>query len=367
VINATTPELIDTGESPYMKLRQSRRIRSVVVASLLVLGAGAGLASASLGSTASAATASSASAPKTTIRYQDTAGLLNYAQLAKALGYLPDITLQNVGSVTGGPAALQDLATGQIDYVSVAFTGAIENAISKGNKLEAVISVLGSGPSSYDALISKKGENLSTPKSWIGKKIAVNTLGAQAQAILDTWFQRGGLTAAQIKQVTLVPLPTLSEEAALEHGQVQGAILIGAPLAVALSDSSIGVAMKDISVFGPYNGDQYAMSDAWLKAHASAAKEFIGGMAKAAYYTQSHTPAQVLAKLDPWLKANGLSADATALAKWTTLGLSTKGGYVKAGDFTKWIPWLKSQHLIKSTPNVNSMFTNAYNPYAPAS
>jgi ABC-type nitrate/sulfonate/bicarbonate transport system substrate-binding protein len=346
----------------------TRRIRPRLAAAGVALLAVVALVSFASASSGARTTSRASSHSATTIRYQDSPGDVSLIQLAKALGYTPDITLKDVGFVQGGPQALQALSTGQVD-IAGSFTGAIENVIANGSAVKAVVSFIGSDPSQYGGLAVQKSQvnTLKNPKAWIGKKIAVNTLGAQAQAILDTWFQRGGLTAAQIKQVTLVPLPTLSEEAALEHGQVQGAILIGSPLAVALTDSSIGVAMKDISVFGPYNGDQYAMSDTWLKAHAAAAKEFIGGMAKAVYYTQSHTPAQVLAKLKPWLNANGLSADATALTDWKTLGISTKGGYVKASDFTKWIPWLKSQHLIKSTPNVNSMFTNAYNPYAPAS
>ena len=333
-------------------------------AALLAVVALVSFASASSG----ASTRTHSSSSSATIRYQDSPGDVSLIQLAKALGYIPNITIKDVGFVQGGPQALQALATDQVD-IAGSFTGAIENVIANGSPVKAVVSFIGSDPSQYGGLAVEKSQvnKLKNPKAWIGKKIAVNTLGAQAQAILDTWFQRDGLSAAQIKQVTLVPLPTLSEEAALEHGQVQGAILIGPTLSVALSDPSIGVAMKDISVFGPYNGDQYAMADAWLKSHPSAAKQFVGGLAKAAYYTQTHTPARVLAKLDPWLKANGLSTDASVLTTWKTLGLSTKGGYVKASDFSKWIPWLKSQHLIKGTPNVNSMFTNAYNPYAPAS
>jgi ABC-type nitrate/sulfonate/bicarbonate transport system substrate-binding protein len=348
-----------------MNRRRSRRILSVVVASFLVLGAGAALASSSLRSTGTARIAGGASAPKTTIRYMDTAGFLNYAQLAKALGYLPDITLDDVGAVTGGPAALQDLATNQIDFVSVAFTGAIENAISKGNKLKAVISVFGSDKSSYIALISRKGANLTTPKSWIGKKIAVNTLGATDQAVVDTWLQRGGLTAAQISRVTLVPVTPLDATDAVLHGQVDGTLATGPLLAEALKGGQVQIDVKDTSFLGTYDSNEGAMTTAWLEAHPAAAKEFIGGLARAIRFTQTHPAAATLAKIRPWLKANGLTEDANALQYWTTNGVVTPGGYIKTSYFSQWIPWLKSQHLISGNPNVSTMFTNAYNPYAP--
>jgi ABC-type nitrate/sulfonate/bicarbonate transport system substrate-binding protein len=349
-----------------MNRRSSRGLFSAAVSSILVLGSGAVLASPSAASPKPEPAATASSAPKTTVRYQDTAGLLNYVQLAKALGYLPDITLKNVGSVTGGPAALQDLATGQIDYVSVAFTGAIENAISKGNKLKAVLSVLGSADNDYTALISKKGVNLSTPKSWIGKKIAVNTLGATEQAVVDTWLQRGGLTQAQIAQVTLVPVTPLDATDAVLHGQVDGTLASGPLLSEALKTGQVQIDFKDSSFLGAYDSNDAVMTSAWLAAHPADANEFIGGVAKAIRFTQTHPAKAALAKLVPWLKANGLTEDANALQYWTTNGVVTPGGYIKTSYFSQWIPWLKSQHLISgATPNVNSMFTNAYNPYAP--
>lgn len=342
----------------------NRRPSRQLLLGLTVVGAGAVIASPSLAGTASA-TARNSSAPKTTIRYLDTAGLLNYAQLADALGYLPDIDLKNVGTVSGGPAALQDLSTGQIDFVSIAFTGAIENAISKGNKLKAVIAVLGSNKSSYAALVSKKGENLSTPKSWIGKKIAVNTLGAAEQAIVDTWLQRGGLTQAQISKVTLVPITPLDQTNAVLHGQVDGTVLSGPELAQALKTGQVKIDFKDINFLGNYDSNEGVMTGAWLKANPAAAKEFIGGLAKAVRFTQTHPAKASLSKLVPWLKANGLTEDANALQYWTTNGVVTPGGYLEKSYFTQWIPWLKSQHLITGDPNVSTMFTNAYNPYAP--
>ena len=62
------------------------------------------------------------------------------------------------------------------------------------------------------------------PHTFIGKKVAVNTLRANAEAV-DTWFAQGGLTQDQIDQVTLVPLPPLNTLQALDRGQVDAAYL----------------------------------------------------------------------------------------------------------------------------------------------
>lgn len=345
-----------------MKRRIILRAAPAIALAATAVGAATVLAVATTG------TAAASSAATATVRYQDSPGTLSIIQLAKALGYIPGITIQNEGFVQGGPQALQALGTGQVD-IAGAFTGAIADVVAHGSPVKAVISFFGDVPNSPTALVVKKGSSssLSKPKDWIGKKVGVNTLGAQSQAILDTWFLRGGLTPKQIKSVTLVPLPSLDLPAAVEHGQIDGAMVSSAVFIAAQKAGDLTPVLKDTDLFGPFNGDQYAMADSWLKANPAGAKEFIGGMAKAVVWAQSHTRKQVLAKFVPWLKANKFTEDAKALASWTTTGISTKGGYVTKGDFTKWWPWLKSQGLIKGTENPGSMFTNEFNPYAPKS
>jgi ABC-type nitrate/sulfonate/bicarbonate transport system substrate-binding protein len=349
-----------------MTRRTSHRIfpgiAALIVALLVAACGGSSGASNNNADTSSASNSATA-----TIRYQDSPGIVSVMQLAKALGDIPTITLKDEGIVQGGPQALQALGTGQVD-IAGAFTGATADVIANGSPVKAVISFFGDVPSAPTALIVKKGANLSKPKDWIGKKVAMNTLGAQDQAILDTWLQKGGLTAAQIKTVTLVPLPSLNEAAAVQQGQVDGAIVSSAVLSNALKAGQFSVVLKDTNLFpGENDDDQYVMADSWLKGHPAAAKAFIGGMAKAIVYAQTHSRRQVLAKVVPWLKANGLSEDANALATWQTTGISTKGGYITNSDFSRWVPWLKSQGMVKSTPSSSSLFTNQYNPYAPQS
>ena len=68
--------------------------------------------------------------------------------------------------------------------------------------------------------------DIKTAKDLIGKKIAVNTLGANSEAVLDTWFEQEGLTKAEQDQITLVVLPPLDTPVALEKGQVDAAVLM---------------------------------------------------------------------------------------------------------------------------------------------
>jgi ABC-type nitrate/sulfonate/bicarbonate transport system substrate-binding protein len=309
---------------------------------------------------------SSGSADGKTIRYQTSPGILNIAEMADALGYIPGITLKNVGVVQGGPQALQALATGQVDLAG-AFVGAAANVIANGTPIKGVIAYYGSSKHVYGALVTKDGSKITKPQDLIGKKVAVNTLGAQFQAVLDTWLQKGGLTPDQIKQVTLVPLPSINTEAAVRNGQVDAAYLNGSLLTNAMKTPGLTVVMKDTQLLGSFNGGSYEMTDAYLKAHPDTAKEFVSGMAKAVHWIQTHPVSQVLSTYTKYLDAHGETDDATALATWVGTGIATKGGVLRNGDYTTWTGWLQAQGLLKGSLDVSALYTNQYNPYASGS
>jgi ABC-type nitrate/sulfonate/bicarbonate transport system substrate-binding protein len=307
-----------------------------------------------------------ASGDGTTIRYQTSPGLMNLAEMADALGYLHGITLKNVGVVQGGPQALQALGTGQVDLAG-AFVGAAANVIANGTPIKGVIAYYGSDPKVYGGVLAKDGSSFTKPQDLIGKKIAVNTLGAQNEAVLDTWFTKAGMTPDQIKQVTLVPLPSINAEAALRNGQVDAAYLQGSLLVNALKTPGLKVILKDTNLLGSFNGGSYEMTDAYLKDHPDTAKEFVSGMAKAVHWIQTHPVSQVLSTYTKYLDAHGETDDATALATWVGTGIATKGGVLRNGDYTTWTGWLQAQGLLKGSLDVSALYTNQYNPYASGS
>lgn len=333
-----------------------RHARTRVLGAVTTLVAVAGLASGCGGS-------ASASGDGTTIRYQTSPGLMNLAEMADALGYLHGITLKNVGVVQGGPQALQALATGQVDLAG-AFVGAAANVIANGTPIKGVIAYYGSDPQVYGGVLAKADSSIAKPQDLIGKKVAVNTLGAQNEAVLDTWFTKAGMTPDEIKKVTLVPLPSINAEAALRNGQVDAAYLQGSLLVNALKTPGLKVILKDTNLLGTFNGGAYEMTDAYLKEHPDTAKEFVGGMAKALAWVQGHSTQQALDVYTKWLDAHGQSDDAKALAAWKGTGVATKGGVLRASDYSAWTSWLQAQGLIKGSLDVNALFTNQYNPYA---
>jgi ABC-type nitrate/sulfonate/bicarbonate transport system substrate-binding protein len=325
---------------------------------------GAALLLAGVGLTGCAESAASGSKGTDTIRYQGYQGSVNLPELAKALGYLDDVKLKYVGTVQGGPQSVAALVSDQVDY-GAAFNGAIAQIASTGAPITSVISYYGSSDTVTSGILAKAGSGVTGPKDLIGKKVAVNTLGANAEAVLDTWLAKGGLSQDEIKKVTLVPLPGINTEAALREGKVDAAYLGGALQEAALSRPGLEVLTTDVALVGPYNGGSIVLRDQFIKANPDLTKKFVAGLAKAIVYTESHSAEEVRATLQDWLTKQGRPDDAKALALWKGTGIATHAGTIRDEDFDIWLDWLESRGDVKTDAlKASDIYTNKYNPYA---
>jgi ABC-type nitrate/sulfonate/bicarbonate transport system substrate-binding protein len=329
-----------------------------------IAAAAAALLLAGVGLTGCAESAASGAKDTDTIRYQGYQGSVNLPELAKALGYLDDVKLKYVGTVQGGPQSIAALVSNQVDY-GAAFNGAIAQIASTGAPITSVISYYGSSDTVTSGILVKEGSGVTGPRDLIGKKVAVNTLGANAEAVLDTWLSKGGLTQDEIKKVTLVPLPGINEEAALREGKVEAAYLGGALQEAALSRPGLQVLTTDVALVGPYNGGSIVMRDPFIKANPDLTKKFVAGLAKAVDYASTHPLDEVRQKLQDWLTTQGRPDDAKALALWKGLGIATHGGVIRDQDFDLWLDWLESRGDVKTDAlKASDIYTNTYNPYA---
>lgn len=309
-----------------------------------------------------------ADAEPSTLRYQGGPGLLNYAELADALGYLDGLKIKLVGEVQGGPAALQGLATDQTDFAVGPFNGATAKVVSTGLKLKAVVAAYGSTDKVNSSLLTLESSDIKGARDLIGKKVAVNTLGANAEAVLDTYLEKEGLSQAEIKKVTLVPLPGINTEPALRKGQVDAAYLGFAAKAVALGHGGIRTLATDIDFVGPYNGGSYVLKDEFIKKHPATAKKLVGAITKAIVWDQAHTPQETIAVYSRYLEKVGRPQYAKALVNWSGNGIATPGGVLRDQDFSIWIDWLKSSGEIEAASlKPSDLYTNEFNPTKAAS
>jgi ABC-type nitrate/sulfonate/bicarbonate transport system substrate-binding protein len=329
-----------------------------------IAAAAAALLLAGVGLTGCAESAASGAKSTDTIRYQGYQGSVNLPELAKALGYLDDVKLKYVGTVQGGPQSIAALVSNQVDY-GAAFNGAIAQIASTGAPITSVISYYGSNGPVNSSLLVKDDGKVNSARDLIGKKVAVNTLGANAEAVLDTYLAKGGLSQDEIKKVTLVPLPGINEEAALREGKVEAAYLFGALKDAALSRPGLTTLVTDTDLVGPYNGGSIVLRDQFIKANPDLTKTFVAGLAKAVDYASTHSADEVKATLQAWLTKQGRTDDAKALALWKGLGVATKGGLIRDEDFNLWLDWLKSRGDVKTDAiKASDIYTNKYNPFA---
>jgi ABC-type nitrate/sulfonate/bicarbonate transport system substrate-binding protein len=163
---------------------------------------------------------------KTVLRYQGSTGQVGFPELAEYLGYYKKVKLDWIGDVTGGPASIQAAATGQTDFGG-AFDGAIIKLRSSGAKITSVLAYYGSDKKTYGGFYTLADSPLKTAKDLIGKKVGVNTLGAQSEFVVKEWLSRQGLTPDEVKKVELVVVPPSNAEQSLRAHQIDVAALSG--------------------------------------------------------------------------------------------------------------------------------------------
>src|SRR5919205_460585 len=189
---------------------------AAVVIALTVSGSAAG-------DDATAAKASGANEVKE-LRYQGWANSVTLPELAQDLGYLGDVKLNWVGNTISGPQDIQSAATGQTDFGG-AFAGAVVKLKEAGAPVKAVINYYGEDSKTFNGFYVKEDSPIKTARDFIGKKIAVNTLGAHSEAVINTYLRKNGLSPEEIKQVQLVVVPPNDTEEAIRRGQVDAGSL----------------------------------------------------------------------------------------------------------------------------------------------
>jgi ABC-type nitrate/sulfonate/bicarbonate transport system substrate-binding protein len=299
----------------------------------------------------------------TTIRYQHFPGFISPFEVAQKLGYLGNLELKPVGVVTGGPESIQAVATGQSD-IGGAFPSAIIKLIAAGGPVKAVIGQFGADDQAYSGLYVPEDSSIKTAKDLIGKKIGVNTLGANSEAILHLWLKEEGLSSDEIKQVNLVVIPPVNMEEALKNNQLDGAIWGGAVREKAERDGGVREVFKDVDFLGSYLNTCTVLSDSFIEDHPQATKEFVAGTAKAVRWMQTEPPAKVVKLGEEIAEEGGYGEEIETIKYWKSLGVPGEGGLILPNEFPLWIKYLEEEGELdagKVTPE--EAYTNEFNPY----
>jgi ABC-type nitrate/sulfonate/bicarbonate transport system substrate-binding protein len=334
-----------------------------LAAVLSACGGGGSDATANGGSSSSSSSSSGGGDEPTSITFQHFPGFISPFEVAAKLGYLGKLELKPVGVVTGGPESIQAVATGQSD-VGGAFPSAIIKLIAAGGPVKAVIGQFGADAKAYSGLFVPQDSDIKTAKELVGKKIGVNTLGANSEAILHLWLKEQGLSSDEIKGVDLVVIPPVNMEEALDNNQLDGVIWGGAVREKAERDGGVRELFKDVDFLGSYLNTCTVLSDSFIEDHPGATKEFVSGTAKAIRWMQTEPAATVVKLGEEIAEEEGYSEEIETIKYWKSLGVPGEGGLILPREFPLWIKYLEEEGELeagKVTPE--QAYTNEFNPY----
>jgi ABC-type nitrate/sulfonate/bicarbonate transport system substrate-binding protein len=360
------PALLIARKTPPMKLKYSLRFATfsvfvTVALTLLLIACGKNEDAPAPGNTSSA----TGNLEKLEFRHLGAPGYVDIIELAEDLGYLAPIKLKNVGMVAGGPQGIQVLLSGDTDISSSSFISPIINVVVSGAPVTAVIASYGyaSKEDSYFAhggFYVREESSIRGPRDLIGKKIAVNALGAQSEVMLREYMARGGLSKAEIAQAELLVIPPVSMEQTLLQRQVDVS-----------QSSGLGFKQGVRKLFGTedlyqnFTAGAYVMSNRYLRENPNTSRHVISGMGRAIEWTKSTPRAEVLARFRQIIAKRGHNENAAIIDVWTGYGIASPGGILRDADFQIWIDWLIQDGQLKASDvDLEKLYTNAFNTYA---
>jgi ABC-type nitrate/sulfonate/bicarbonate transport system substrate-binding protein len=300
----------------------------------------------------------------TDIRYQGTVGQVVWIELAEHLGYLAPLKAKWVGNTISGPQDVQAVVTNDID-IGGAFNGALVKLIVKRAPVKAVIGYYGVDDNTWTGYYVKNDSPIKTARDLLGKKVAMNTLGAHHDFIVREYLERNKVTDEEAKQVTFVITPPVTGEQALRQGQVEVSTLGGILRDKALERGGIRPLFTDRDLFGNFTAGSYVLRNKFIEQNPKASKHLVGAIAKAIEWARVTPPAQVRSTFEGIIKARGRAESADAIQFWKSTGIPSVGGVVLDKDLQVWIDWLVKEQIVKpGQVKPSDLYTNALNPYA---
>jgi ABC-type nitrate/sulfonate/bicarbonate transport system substrate-binding protein len=297
------------------------------------------------------------------LRYQGFSGMVTFPELAEDLGYLAPMRLEYVGNTISGPQDIQTVVTHDTD-IGGAFNGAILKLIAAQAPIQAVVGYYGVDQETWGGFYVLDGSPIHSARDLIGKKVAMNTLGAHYEFVLREFLTRHGLSKDEIAQVTMVVVPPLSGEQALRQGQVEVTSFQGILRDKALERGGIRKLFSDYELFGPFTAGSYVMARDFLKKNPRAARHFVEATARAIEWARQEPRETVIARFESIIKARGRGEDTSLVKYWRTSGVAGQGGLLRDQEFEMWIDWLARDGQIgRGRLKPTDIYTNELNPF----
>ena len=298
------------------------------------------------------------------LRYQGTTGQVEPAELAESLGYLAPLRLKYVGSIFSGPQSVQAAATGDTDFGG-AFNGAILNLLAGKAPIRSVIGYYGVDELRQTSFFTLSDSPIQSARDLIGKKIAVNTLGAHSEFMIKEYLSRNGLAADDIRQVTLVVMPPVNTELALRQHQVDVAALYDVFRDRALERGGLRSLFTDYELFGKLTAGTYVMRTDFIRKNEKTTQQFVSAVARAIEWSRQTPREEVIARFEKIINERGRNEDTAVVKYWKSYGVAGKGGVISEREFQIWLAWMiKDGSLKPGQLSLADVYDNRFNPFA---
>ncbi|MFC9813281.1 ABC transporter substrate-binding protein [Streptomyces virginiae] len=297
----------------------------------------------------------------TTLKYQGNVGAVTLPELAADLGYLGDVKLEWIGNTISGPQDIQSAATGQIHFGG-AFNGAVVKLASSKAPITSVISYYGSDQHSYSGYYVLEDSPIRSARDLIGKKVGMNTLGAHAQAMLEIYLKRNGVSKTDSAKVESLVVPPVNTEQVLRQKQIDVAVLGGVLRDKALATGGIRPLFTDFELLGPFSAGSYVMTKRFVKENPDTVRTFVTGVGKAIEWSRTTPHEQVIARMTEIVTKRGRNEDTATLKYWRSYGVAEAGGRISDKEFQVWLDWLAERGDIKEGQlKATDLYTNEFN------
>lgn len=294
------------------------------------------------------------------LRHQAYPTLVGMSELAEELGYLAPLKLEYTGATISGPQNIQAAATGDVDYGG-AFNGAVVKLIASKVPVRAVISYYGTDALSNSGFYVLPDSPIKNGRDLIGKKIAVNTLGAHAEFTIREYLARQGLSSEEAKQVQMVVMPPGNSEQALREKQVEVAAMQTILYEKAQARGDLRLLFSDHQLFGDFNAGSYVMRNDFIAKNPNTVRHFVRATARAIEWARSHSVQDVRARLTAAIRRRGPNEDVSQLQYWKTTSIASEGGRMRDVDFQPWIDWLvKDGQLTRGQVKPRDIYSNEF-------
>ncbi|MFJ3631605.1 ABC transporter substrate-binding protein [Streptomyces sp. NPDC090112] len=299
----------------------------------------------------------------TTLKYQGSVGAVTLPELAADLGHLGDVKLEWIGNTISGPQDIQSAATGQIHFGG-AFNGAVVKLAASKAPITAVVSYYGSDQHSFSGYYVLEDSPIRSARDLVGKKVGMNTLGAHAQAMLEIYLGRGGLSKAEIDKVESLVVPPVNTEQALRQKQIEVAVLGGVLRDKALAAGGIRPLFTDFELLGAFSAGTYVMTRRFVKENPDTVRTFVTGVAKAIEWSRTTPREEVVARMTDIVTKRGRNEDTATLKYWRSYGVAETGGRISDKEFQVWLDWLAERGDVKKGQlKAADLYTNDFNAY----